>query len=452
MQTLLEKKCLEAGDLSPVAIYGEVAEISSQMVKIGGLSHFAKIGDQLGWDRHNIIIGEIIKIDKNLCYLTPYDNIKELKIGAKVKYIGQSAIRPNEQWTGNIIDYRGHNLAGSDLNYGNKAKLDARPPKNRKPIGKRLLTGLSAIDCFLPLCHGQRLGLFSGSGVGKSTLLADIAKGTNADIVILALIGERGREVGDFTKNTLGEQGMKKSIVFVATSDEPPAIKLRTSYLAMATAEYFRDKGKHVLLLFDSLTRFAEAHRLLALSAGETPSLRAFPPSTFSALAAFCERAGPGSMERGQGDISAAFSVLVAGSNMEEPVADMVRGILDGHVVLAREIAERGRYPAIDIRRSVSRSLPDCASVEENKILVHARKLIGKYEESKTLVSAGLYQKGNDELLDEAVEKYPLLEDFISIKGQTSIKESFSILAEIINGSAIGQEQIHNAIGSETTS
>jgi flagellum-specific ATP synthase len=308
--------------------------------------------------------------------------------------------------------------------------LKATPPKNRKTIGPRLDTGLAAIDTFLPLCRGQRLGLFAGSGVGKSTLLADLAKSSNADIVILALIGERGREVRDFTQDTLGPEGMKKSIVFAATSDEPPALKLRAAWLAMASAEYFRDQGKHVLLLFDSLTRFAEAHRSIALSAGETPSLRAFPPSTFSALAQFCERAGPGS--EGKGDITAVFSVLVAGSNMEEPVADMVRGILDGHVVLERSIAERGRYPAIDIPRSVSRALPGCASDNENELLLHARRLIGAYENARTLISAGLYQPGSDPLLDEAVQKYEGIDKFITLKNQGSAEKTFTDLETIL--------------------
>lgn len=378
-----------------------------------------------------VVCGEVIKICSQYITVTAYGNVGGLSIGAEALYLGQQELWPSQEWVGHILDHAATRRDGYLLPNGNtRMRLKATPPKNRKAVGERLHTGIAAIDSFLPLCRGQRIGLFAGSGVGKSTLLADLAKGNTADIVILALIGERGREVRDFTQNVLGPEGMKKSIVFVATSDEPPALKLRAAWLALACAEYFRDQGKHVLLLFDSLTRFAEAHRSVALSAGETPSLRAFPPSTFAALAQLCERAGPGA--EGRGDITAAFSVLVAGSNMEEPVADMVRGILDGHIVLERGIAERGRYPAIDIRRSVSRSLPACASDEENQHLLHARRLIGTYEEARTLISAGLYQPGSDAVLDEAVQKYDKLEQFITLKEQTAITDTFEHLARIL--------------------
>ena len=215
-----------------------------------------------------------------------------------------------------------------------------------------------------PIARGQRIGVFAGSGIGKSSLLADLARGIEADIVVYALIGERGRELRDFVDNVLGPEGMARAVVIAATSDQAPLIKRRAAWMAMAVAEVFRDQGKHVLLLLDSLTRFAEAHREIALTAGEAPTLRGFPPSTANLIAALCERAGPGPF--GKGDITAVFSVLVAASDMDEPIADITRGVLDGHVVLDRGIAERGRFPAIDVRRSVSRSLPGIATEEEN--------------------------------------------------------------------------------------
>ncbi|MBL4854210.1 MAG: FliI/YscN family ATPase [Robiginitomaculum sp.] len=443
MQTSLEASFSNHPAIQPVQIFGHIREITAQNIKIEGLSSLAALGDQVKMVEANggFILGEIITISRQSVTVTAYGDIGGIGIGTKAFHLGQQEPRPTSGWIGKILDHSARCLDGSIPPQGHmSAPLKATPPKNRKAIGKRLNTGLAAIDSFLPLCRGQRLGLFSGSGVGKSTLLADLAKGCDADIVILALIGERGREVRDFTQDTLGPKGMKKSIVFVATSDEPPALKLRAAWLAMASAEYFRDQGKHVLLLFDSLTRFAEAHRSIALSAGETPSLRAFPPSTFGALAQLCERAGPGregldkeGQEKEQGDITAVFSVLVAGSNMEEPVADMVRGILDGHVVLERNIAERGRYPAIDIRRSVSRALPGCASDIENESLHHARRLIGAYEDARTLISAGLYQPGSDKMLDEAVEKYENLDGFVSRKNLKTTEEAFAKLREILN-------------------
>jgi len=443
MQTSLELGLAQHPLIEPARVYGTIREITAQSIKVEGLSNIAALGDRVKMlePGGGFVEGEIIKISRQFVTITAYGQIDRLGIGAKAVHLGQQEPRPTSGWIGKVLDHSGCHLDGSHAPQGDMAvSLKAAPPRNRKTIGARLDTGLAAIDSFLPLCKGQRIGLFAGSGVGKSTLLADLAKGTHADIVILALIGERGREVRDFTQDTLGPQGMKKSIVFVATSDEPPALKLRAAWLAMACAEYFRDQGKHVLLLFDSLTRFAEAHRSVALSAGETPSLRAFPPSTFGALAQLCERAGPGSEDMGSeeigseggGDITAVFSVLVAGSNMEEPVADMVRGILDGHVVLERTIAERGRYPAIDIRRSVSRSLPGCASERENKLLLHGRSLIGAYEDARTLIKAGLYQAGSDPLLDEAVEKYAKLDEFIALKNQETAEKSFEKLSEIL--------------------
>ena len=433
MLTQLEARVSQSRAIHPVCIFGHIREITEQSIIIEGLSSLATLGGQVRMvmTGGGAVQGEIIKICPQFITVTAYGSITGLVIGARSYYQGQHEPRPSGEWIGRVLSHEARCLEGRLAPQGETdVPLKATPPKNRKTIGPRLDTGLAAIDTFLPLCRGQRLGLFAGSGVGKSTLLADLAKSSNADIVILALIGERGREVRDFTQDTLGPKGMKKSIVFAATSDEPPALKLRAAWLAMASAEYFRDQGKHVLLLFDSLTRFAEAHRSIALSAGETPSLRAFPPSTFSALAQFCERAGPGS--EGKGDITAVFSVLVAGSNMEEPVADMVRGILDGHVVLERSIAERGRYPAIDIPRSVSRALPGCASNNENELLLHARRLIGAYENARTLISAGLYQPGSDPLLDEAVQKYEGIDKFITLKNQGSAEKTFTDLEAVL--------------------
>ncbi|HXI87713.1 MAG TPA: hypothetical protein VNH64_09655, partial [Parvularculaceae bacterium] len=284
-------------------------------------------------------------------------------------------------------------------------------------------------DTFLPLCRGQRIGLFSGSGVGKSTLIADLAKGVEADVVVLALIGERSREVREFVEETLGEEGRRRAVVIVSTCDDPAPVKRRAAFLAMTTAEYFRDLGLHVLLLFDSITRFADAHREIGLAAGETPSLRAYPPSTTRMIAALAERAGPGVGEAG--DITAIFSVLVAGSDMDEPVADMVRGILDGHVVLDRGIAERGRFPAIDIRRSVSRSLPKAASPKENALLAEGRALIAAYEEASTMIQTGLYAKGSDPTIDRAIAVWPRLDAFTG-EDSPNCGESYARLETIL--------------------
>jgi len=277
----------------------------------------------------------------------------------------------------------------------------------------------------LPLVRGQRIGLFAGSGVGKSSLLAAMARGVAADVVILALVGERGREVREFVEETLGPDGMQRSIVVAATSDQSPTQRRRCLWTAMTIAEYFRDQGQHVLLLADSVTRFAEAHREVAVASGEMPALRGYPASTAHTITALCERAGPGG--GGQGDITAVFSVLVAGSDMEGPIADILRGVLDGHVVMDRHIAERGRFPAIDLTKSVSRSLPGAASSEQNAIIMAVRRLIAKYEQSEMMVKAGLYKEGSDPELDQALQIWPELETFWTTESD-SVEGSFSRL------------------------
>ena len=247
--------------------------------------------------------------------------------------------------------------------------------------------------------------------------------------MVIAMIGERGRELREFVEKTLGPEGMKRAVIIAATSDRAPLIRRRCAWAAMAVAEHFRDQGRHVLLLADSITRFAEAHREIALAAGEPSSYRGFPPSVSKLIMALAERSGPGL--EGTGDITGIFSVLVAGSDIEEPIADILRGTLDGHVVLDRAIAERGRFPAIDVVRSVSRSLPDAASAQEMAMITRARAALGAYAESELMIRAGLYAPGPDPALDEAVKLYPRLDGFVTRQTQ-GITESFAALAEAL--------------------
>ncbi|MEE4318046.1 MAG: flagellum-specific ATP synthase FliI, partial [Erythrobacter sp.] len=257
-------------------------------------------------------------------------------------------------------------------------------------------------------------------------LLAHLARNMQADVVVLALIGERGRELRDFVETALGAEGMRRTVIVAATSDTPATIRRRCAQTAMAVAEHFRDEGRSVLLLADSVTRFAEAHREAALAMGEPPALRGYPASTAALITALCERAGPGA--EGQGDITAVFTVLVAGSDMEEPLADMMRGVLDGHIVLDRAIAERGRYPAIDLLRSVSRSLPSAATEEENALITRARHLLGAYASNEAMIRAGLYAEGSDPLLDQALRAWPALDAFLAEPERHGIAHSFDRL------------------------
>jgi flagellum-specific ATP synthase len=415
--------------------FGEIVRISGQTLHIAGLNHCLGQGAliEIQQDNGRKVKGEVIGLEPQTALATLHGTASDLRFGQRVEHLEDTQFYPSDDWIGRVLNYEGVDIDGATPLKGHRAvTLDNLPPPaiKRKALGARLTTGVAAIDTFLPLCQGQRVGLFAGSGVGKSTLLGTIARSSNADITIIALIGERGREVRHFVDETLGQEGMSKSIVFAATSDMSSAIKLRTAQLAMATAEYFRDEGKQVLCLFDSVTRYAESHRDIALSAGEVPALKAFPPSTFRSLAALCERSGPGI--DGSGDITAVFSVLVAGSDMEEPVADMVRGILDGHIILTREIAERGRFPAIDIRRSVSRSLPAAANVAENQALQKGREHIMRYEEAEAIIQAGLYVAGSDPRLDEAIAVYPGLDNFIGTQDALSIEDSFKHLQTIL--------------------
>jgi flagellum-specific ATP synthase len=257
-----------------------------------------------------------------------------------------------------------------------------------------------------------------------------------ADAVVVALVGERGREVNEFVTHALGPEAMKRAIVVAATSDQSALARRRCAWSAMSVAEYLRDQGLNVLFLADSVTRFAEAHREIAVAMGESPSLRGFPPSVTPLIANLCERAGPGT--QAQGDITAVFSVLVAGSDMDEPVADILRGVLDGHIVLSREIAERGRFPAIDLSRSVSRSLPAAATEAQNQMIAETRKLVGSYEQSEVMIRAGLYAEGSDPLLDQAVRVHDELDSFFGKTDPEGIENSFNRLSLILRRASAG--------------
>jgi flagellum-specific ATP synthase len=276
------------------------------------------------------------------------------------------------------------------------------------------------------------MGIFAGSGVGKSVLLSMMARYTEADISVIGLVGERGREVQEFLEDDLGEEGLKRSVVIVATGDEPALMRRQAAYTTLSVAEYFRNQGHNVLCMMDSVTRFAMAQREIGLSAGEPPTSKGYPPTTFGELARLLERAGPGAPE--QGHITGIFSVLVEGDDTNEPISDAVRGIIDGHIVMDRDIADRGRYPAIDVLKSISRALPKALSDERNELLRQAKKIITTYEDMEELIRLGAYRKGSDPSVDEAIKLYPQIESFLSQdkEEQSSIEESFKMLKEII--------------------
>lgn len=415
----------------PVRDIGRVCAVEGNLLRVRGLGKASRIGDLLQVWLHNdqTISGEVIQLHGQEMTMLPDTAPDGVAIGDRVALRDQVGIAPSDAWIGRIIDPFGNPLDGKPLLRGpvmRALKNSPPPPAERRALGERLETGMSVFNTMLPLVRGQRIGLFAGSGVGKSSLMGQFARQTTADVAVIALVGERGRELREFVENVLGPEGMARSIIVAATSDQSPLVRRRCALAAMSVAEHFRDQGKHVVYMADSITRFAEAHREVAVASGEMPALRGYPPSTSHMIMSLCERAGPG--RDGQGDITGIFSVLVAGSDMDEPIADILRGVLDGHVVLDRKIAERGRYPAVDLLRSVSRSLPHAASAAENTSITEVRRLLGAYEQSATMIRAGLYSEGSDPVLDVAIRAWGDLDAYLGDTQSPSIENAFAKL------------------------
>ena len=415
MASVFDGLLAEIGGSAPVRRIGRVVETRRGLVEVTGLDG-ATIGDRvLIHSRDGVAGGEVLRLVPGRSSVLPDASGDGMAIDDRVELLGKAEVAPDNSWIGRVVDATGQPLDGRPLLRGSCARAlwaPAPAAASRRRMGGRLGTGIAVFDTLLPLVQGQRIGLFAGSGVGKSSLLARFARGVEADVVVIALVGERGRELREFTERVLGPAGMARSVVVTATSDQSPLMRRMCALTAMAVAEHFRDQGLHVLLLVDSITRFAEAHREVALAGGEVASLRGYPPSLAHAIMGLAERAGPG--PEGMGDITAVFSVLVAGSDMDEPVADILRGVLDGHVVMDRRIAERGRFPAIDLLRSVSRSLPEAADEAENALIQDARRLLGAYDRAEMMIQAGLYAAGSDPVIDRAIRLWPALDAFLA--------------------------------------
>lgn len=434
-KSIFEGLLAEISGLAATRRVGRVAGIAAGNIQVRGLANCAALGDlvRIASATGRVLGGEVIALGPETVTVLPEGPAEGVQIGDAVDLIGPAVLAPHDGWIGRVIDPYGRPLDGRPLFRGAAPRpLRAAPPApaERRALGDRLATSVAVFDTLLPIVRGQRIGLFAGSGVGKSTLLGKLARGLQADVVVIGLVGERGRELREFVEHVLGPEGMARAVVVAATSDRSPLERRRAALAAMTVAEHFRDAGNHVLFLTDSVTRFAEAHREIALASDENGALGGYPPSLAHQIMSLAERAGPGAGN--QGDITAIFSVLVAGSDMEEPVADILRGVLDGHVVMDRTIAERGRFPAIDLLRSVSRSLPAAASADENALISHARRLLGAYDRSETMIQAGLYAKGSDALLDEAIRLWPALDAFLAEDAPEGVAASFDRLAAIL--------------------
>jgi flagellum-specific ATP synthase len=346
------------------------------------------------------------------------------------------AVRPSTGWLGRVmnamgepIDGKGHLPAGhSPYPFRNSPP----PAHARRRVGEPLDLGVRALNTFTTCCRGQRMGIFAGSGVGKSVLLSMLARNVTADVIVIGLVGERGREVQEFLQDDLGESGLARSVVVVSTSDEPALMRRQAAYLTLAVAEYFRDEGKDVLVLMDSVTRFAMAQREIGLSAGEPPTAKGYTPTVFTELPRLLERAGPGT-ER-QGTITGLFTVLVDGDDHNEPVADAVRGILDGHIVMERAIAERGRYPAINVLKSISRTMPRAADQAYLPVIMRAKQTMATYADMEELIRLGAYRPGSSKEVDEAIRLHGPLEAFLGqAKDEaTGLTEGYQRLESIL--------------------
>lgn len=413
---------------------GQVTSVGEAVVTLGGLAERARLGDRICiWHGAREWLGEVIRLEGSDVDVLCESDLTGVSTGLPARVIDPPHFAPDDSWIGRVIDPDGRPMDGRPLPAAVTARqVVAAPPDatHRRALGTRFGTGLAVFDTMLPLVRGQRIGLFSGSGVGKSTLLGELARSVDADVIVIGLVGERARELREFIEKVLGPDGLARSVIIAATSDRAPQTRRRCAWASMAVAEYFRDQGKQVLLLMDSVTRFAEAHREVCSAAGQASQLRGYPASTSAVIAGLCERAGPGTEQ--SGDITAVFTVLVAGSDMEEPVADMLRGVLDGHVVLDRKIAERGRFPAVDVLRSVSRSLPDAANDAENALIAEARAALGTYDQAQLMVQSGLYVAGSDAAIDRSILLNDSLDRFLSLRVQEGPDASFAALRAVL--------------------
>lgn len=418
--------------------WGRLDTVRGAALGVTGFGRGIAIGDRVAIERaEGDLPGEVVAFAADHATVMAEGHTDSLSPGMRVRMLDAPALFPTLEWRGRVIDGLGRPLDGKGPLPQGPARMALRraAPEafSRRLVGQRMETGIRALDAFVPVCRGQRLGVFAASGVGKSTLLGMLARFVTADVVVVGLIGERGREVREFLDHVLRAEGMRRAVVVVATSDQPALARRRAAQSTLAVAEYFRDQGLQVLCLLDSVTRLAHAQREIGLAAGEPATARSYTPSVFAELPALLERAGPGAAVAG--DITAIFTVLVDGDDHDEPIADAVRGILDGHLVLDRRIGERGRWPAIDVLRSVSRALPRCHSDAENALLADSRRLIDAYERMSDMIRLGAYRAGSDPLLDRAIQKQPQFEMLLSqsIESRSTAEQTFAQLAQILD-------------------
>jgi flagellum-specific ATP synthase len=420
--------------------FGRVSRIEGLLVEVTGAAGAISLGGQVRLTSSNgkQIPCEVVGFRDGRALVMPLGALDGVSLGTRADFHDRPAeIFPSKGWLGRVVDAFGRPAdAKGPLPLGTigyPLKAPAPSAHTRARVGGKLDLGVRALNVFATCCKGQRMGIFSGSGVGKSTLLAMLARNSDADAIVIGLVGERGRELKEFIEDDLGEEGLARSVVVAATSDEPALVRRQAAYMAMAIAEQLRDQGLHVLLLIDSVTRFAMAQREVGLSAGEPPASKGYTPTVFAELPRLLERAGPGP-QGSKGSITGLFTVLVEGDDHNEPIADAVRGILDGHIVLERAIAERGRFPAINILKSVSRVMPGCNSEEEQQIVARARLPLSTFEDMGELIRLGAYKTGTNAEVDAAIKLQPQLEAFLTQRKDecSTLTEGYAALNAIV--------------------
>ena len=414
MESFFNKYIDAVKDADTIKYTGLVTAVKGLMIEASGpRSEIGELCRIQMKDGREDLFAEVVGLEGKVVRLMAYGETKGIEVGASVTASGdQLQVPVGEKLLGRVIDalgrpYDGKGDIATSIHY--PVSKSAPNPMERKPNNRRVVTGVRAIDSLLTVAKGQRLGIFAGSGVGKSTLLSIIARNTSADINVIGLIGERGREVLDFINRDLGPEGLKRSVIVVATSDQPSIARLRAAYVTTAIAEYFRDQGKDVMLMFDSVTRFAHAQREIGLAAGEPPAQRGYPPSVFDMLPKLFERAG----NNDKGSITAFYTVLVDGDDMDEPIADKVRGTIDGHIVLSRALGQKQHYPAIDILASISRLSRRVCGPMTLKAVQKVKKWIADYTQQEEMILANVYQRGGSPEIDEAIDKHSEIEAFL---------------------------------------
>ena len=415
--------------MAPPPVEGRLSRMVGLALEAVGCQ--ATVGDTCDVLTHEgaCVEAEVVGFAGERLYLMPTGDPHGLGPNARVIPRQRSGtVRVGPQLLGRIVDGAGAPLDGlGPLECEERVRLFARPlnPLQRQPIAKPLDVGIRAINSMLTVGRGQRIGRFAGSGVGKSVLLGMMARYTSADVIVVGLIGERGREVKEFVERILGPRDRQRAVVVATPSDTPPLMRMHGAWLSSAIAEYFRDRGKSVLLIMDSLTRFAQAQREIGLAIGEAPATKGYPPSVFARLPQLLERAGNG--PQGSGSITAFYTVLVEGDDQNDPIADAARAILDGHVVLARRLAEGGHYPAIDIEASVSRAMHEIVAADHLQLARRLRQVLSSYEQHRDLIAIGAYQRGSDPRVDAAIALWPRVQRFL----QQDMRERVDLAASL---------------------